>query len=85
MLDMSCLPTLLADGLMSFWGQNLLVGGPEITVTATALIRLWNAPPELAATLFAAITTVISDYLPGAPTQGNPNPAFIAFFEDERP
>ena len=55
------------------------VGLPTVT------IAFWDILPELATCRFAAIANDISHNLAGAAAKGNPNPALVRFFDDERP
>lgn len=54
-LHMSGFPALLAHRLMSLGGKNSPIRLPEITVTVTATIGLWNSQPEATTRLINGI------------------------------
>src|SRR5690606_35054706 len=82
-LDMVGLSTMLSDGLMPLWIEDVAVGLPKIAKRTAAHVRGRNPPPQLQTTGFAAIADKVSDNLPGTATQRHPNPTFIGLLEDK--
>jgi hypothetical protein len=68
--------------MLPFW-NDASIGFPEVPLTITLTIRLWDAFPQLPATLFAAVADEIRHDLASRAPERNPNPAFPGFLQDE--
>ena len=70
-------PTGLVHASMGQGGKDVAIGVPEVTETATPLIGGGNPLPQLPTGLLTAVPNHKGDNLPGAPTQGRPQPALV--------
>lgn len=82
---MVCLPTSFANTLVCLFRKDELISFPEIAVTWTSLIRLWNLFPKFAAGCLAAITDNKGYDWASPAAHDRPNPAFVPSFVDKWP
>lgn len=82
---MSRQPRVFTDRYVLLLSNHELIRLPKVSVAKTVTIAFWDILPELATCRFAAIANDISHNLAGAAAKGNPNPALVRFFDDERP
>ena len=79
------LTALLANRVMRFFRKDIGIGFPKIAIGVTPFVFIWNSLPQQFTSDFTAVTDHKSHDLPGAPTHGGPQPAFVCLFEHERP
>ena len=77
------LPASLANALVCLFRKDELIGFPEIAVTVTSLIGLWNLFPKFATGCLTSITDDKGYDLASATAQNRPNPAFVPSFIDK--
>ena len=84
-LDMGGFSGLFAHRNVLFLGNHCCVGGPEVREAMPLAIPLWNGFPQPLTRPFAPIPNRIRHHLPRLPTEGNPHPGVVGFFEHKRP
>ena len=82
-LDMVGFSALLADTAMGLFGKHFFISIPKIAEGTTVFIRFRNVLPEQATSLFATITKHKRYNLACSPTQSDPQPMFVHFFQDK--
>ena len=78
-------PTLFPTSRMLICGNHLLIRLPEIGVTMCPPIKRRNLSPQFLASGGATVANHKGHHLSGLAAKRNPDPAFLLFFEDERP
>ena len=82
-LDMCGLPGIFATRRMLFCRDHFLIRFPEIAVAMSAAVGRGHALPKLATGGGTSISNKVGDDLARRTAQGNPNPAFISFFQNK--
>src|SRR5439155_4133490 len=70
-------PTGFVHAAMGRGRKDVAIGVPEVTETATPLVGSGNPLPQVPTGLLTAISNHKGDNLPGAPTQGRPQPPLV--------
>lgn len=76
-------PRFLATGSVLRLGDHVVVGFPEVGVAMPLPEILRDGLPEFLTRRLRTVAHHIGDDLPGLPTQSNPNPAFVGFFQNK--
>jgi len=83
--DTTSLPSLLADTAVRLFWKHLAIRAPKIAESPACFIGHWNALPEQSARRLAPVSKNKSHNLARPAADGNPQPAFVNFFQDKRP
>ena len=79
------LSTVLTDRLMSFLGQYLSIGHPEINVEHAILVFNRDFAPQSPTILLRVVTDGEGNNLPSSTTHGRPQPALVGLLEHKAP
>jgi hypothetical protein len=83
--DTTSLPSLLTDTAVRLFWKHLAIRTPKIAESPACFIGHWNALPEQSARRLAPVSKNKSHNLARPAADGNPQPAFVNFFQDKRP
>ena len=67
------------------WLNHAGISFPDVGKAMRLFVRVRNGLPQLLAGSSPSTANDKSDHLPGAPTQGQPNPAFVFAAQNETP